>query len=303
MTPVRSAPCLLTLVISCAVPAVASAQSWLEAYQAGEYAKAANLLYEIVSQPDYVFRGDPGALRLLAEMYRDGQGVPRDPIGACSLAQDAEMATLMAPPARPIENMQDVEAYQGGQKQARDFAAAVCGALSGPDALTASRWRAGCYGFGMPEKTIAVGAKSVRVSRSGVGLAGAAGRDMTDLLDCPLAIAVVRIRTIDVPENAAPSIAPRHFVEIFAWRRNSAPGGADDRFRLAWQMFEIQSKEVMPMLPETILAASSILQDLPPGFDARVTVQMIRSGHVLWRIEGAPPKRRWLMLPDSKGSR
>ena len=247
--------------------------------------------------------GDPAAFRLLAQMYKHGLGVPRDPIGACSLAQDAELATMMAPPARPIESMQDIEAYQAREKQAQEFAAAVCGALSGPDALTAARWRGGCYGFGMPEETITVGAQSVRVSRSGIGLAGKVGRDMADLLMCPFAIALVRTRMIDVPENAAPSIGPRHFVEVFAWRRNRTPAGPDDPFTLTWQMFEIGNKEVTPMLPETILAAPSIAQGLPPGFDSRVTVQMIRSGHVLWRLEGAPPKRGWLVLPEPKASR
>ena len=91
MTPVRSALRLLTLLISCGFPAVASAQPWLEAYEAGEYAKVADLLHEIVSDPEKVLHGDSGALRVLAQMYRDGLGVPRDPIGACSLAQDAEL--------------------------------------------------------------------------------------------------------------------------------------------------------------------------------------------------------------------
>ena len=57
------------------------------------YAKAAHLLHEIVSEPEKVLHGDPDARRLLAEMYRNGLGVPRDPIRACSLARDAELAT------------------------------------------------------------------------------------------------------------------------------------------------------------------------------------------------------------------
>jgi hypothetical protein len=172
-----------------------------------------------VSDPEKVLHGDPDALRLLAQMYRDGLGVQRDPVGACSLAEDAEMAAQMTP--TPMQTMDDVRAYQAVQKEAEDFSAAVCGPLSAQDLLTAGRSRGGCYGFGMPEETITLGSQSVRVSRYGIVLAGTPERDMGGLFMCPLSIALVRSRTIDVPENAPTSIGPRHFVEVFAWRRNN----------------------------------------------------------------------------------
>jgi len=135
-------------------------------------------------------------------------------------------------------------------------------------------------------------------------LAGTPERDMGGLFGCYLAIAQVRARTINVPENAPASVAPRHFIELFAWRRNNGPTGGDGTFVLTWQIFEIQGKEVQPRLPDIILiASSSIQQGLPPGIDGRLTLQMVRSGHVLWRVEGEPPKRGWLMLPDPKESR
>ena len=153
----------LMLLVSCALPAVASAQAWRNAHQAGDYAKATHLLYQIVSDQEHVLRGgDPDAFRLLATMYRDGLGVPRDPIAACALAQDAEHVTLMTPPARPMQTMDDALAYQALQTQAHDFSAAVCGALSGVDLLAAGRSRGGCYGFGMPEETITLGSQSVQ---------------------------------------------------------------------------------------------------------------------------------------------
>jgi hypothetical protein len=293
------------LLVSCALPTVASAQPWLEAYQAGEYAKAADLLHEGVSDPEKVFQGDPDALHLLAQMYRDGMGVSRDPIAACSLAQDAELAAQMAPPARPMQTMDDALAYQALQTQAHDFSAAVCGALSGLDLLGAGRSRGGCYGFGMPEETITLGSHSVRLSRAGIVLAGTPERDMGGLYMCNMAIALVRSRTIDVPENAPPSIGPRHFVELFAWRRNPVPAGSGGTFGLSWQLFEVRGKDMLPRLPDDIMlvTSSSIPQGLPPGIEARLTLQMARSGHVLWRVEDTPPKRGWLMLPDRKESR
>ena len=76
-------------------------------------------------------------------------------------------------------------------------------------------------------------------------------------------------------------------------------------FALTWQLFEIRGKEVMPQLPDDIIlgTSSSIAAGVPPGIEARLTLQMVRSGHVLWGVEGAPPKRGWLMLPDPKESR
>jgi hypothetical protein len=304
MSPSASTVLVLMLVVSCALPA--SAQPWRNTYQAGEYAKAADLLHEIVSdQEKMVGGGDPDALRLLAVMYRDGLGVSRDPIAACSLAQDAELAAHMAPPARPMQTMDDALAYQALQTQAHEFATAVCGALSGVDLLAAGRSRAGCYGFGMPEGTIRLGSQSVRLSRAGIVLAGTPERDVGGLFGCQFAIGLVRSRTVDVPEEAPPSIGPRHFVELFAWRRNAVPSGRDGTFELSWQLFEVRGKELMPRLPGDIIlaTASSIPQGLPPGVETRATLQMIRSGHVLWRVEGAPPKRGWLMLPAGKESR
>ena len=294
---------VLMLLVSYALPTVASAQPWLRAYQAGEYTKVADLLHETVSDPDKVLHGDPAALYLLAQMYQDGLGVARDRVAACSLAQDAELATQMTPPARPMQTMDDVQAYQALQTQAHDFAAAVCGALSGTELLTAARSRGGCYGIGMPEDTITLGAESVRLSRAGIVLAGTPERDMGGLFMCPLAIALVRSRTIEVPENAPPSISPRHFVELFAWRRHTVPAGTG-AFALNWQLFEVRGKEILPLLPDIVLVtSSSIPRSLPHGIDARLTLQMVRSGHVLWRVEGTPPKRGWLMLPDPKESR
>ena len=305
MNPVYFIARFLTLLVSCTLPAVASAQPWRDAFQAGEYAKAANLLHEVATAPERVLHGDPDALRLLAEMYRDGLGIPRDPIGACSLAQDAELAAQMTPPARPMQTMDDALAYQALQTQAHDFAAAICGALSGLDLLAAGRSRGGCYGLGMPEKTIRLGNQSVRLSRSGIVLAETPEQDMGGLFMCHIAIALVRSRTVDVPENAPPSIGPRHFVELFAWRRNAVPAGEDGTFVLSWQLFEVQGKEMMPRLPFDIVlgTSSSIPQGLPAGVEAGLTLQMVRSGHVLWRVDGAPPKRGWLMLADPKESR
>ena len=128
---------------------------------------------------------------------------------------------------------------------------------------------------------------------------------MGGLFGCHVAIALVRSRTIDVPENAPASLEPRHFVELFSWRRPPVPTANGGTFELSWQLFEVQGKEMMPRLPFDIVltTSSSISQGLPVGVESGLTLQMVRSGHVLWRVDGAPPKRGWLMLPDRKESR
>jgi hypothetical protein len=39
---------------------------------------------------------------------------------------------------------------------------------------------------------------------------------------------------------------------------------------------------------------------MPQNLDARLSIEMIRSGHVHWKLDGKPPKRGWVMLPEQK---
>jgi hypothetical protein len=53
--------------------------------------------------------------------------------------------------------------------------------------------------------------------------------------------------------------------------------------------------------PERLLYAGTWPGPVPDGpfdFDARFTIDMIRSGHVRWKWDGAPPKRGWLMSAE-----
>jgi hypothetical protein len=120
---------------------------------------------------------------------------------------------------------------------------------------------------------------------------------------CLTLVAGVRSRTIDVPEDAATWVKPRHFIELFAWRRIDpvrAPAGAV-KYGLVWQVFEVRGREV-PMIAEQALweSPSWPAPGLPDDLDGRLTFEMVRPGHVRWRIQGAPPLRGWLMLPDTK---
>jgi hypothetical protein len=115
----------------------------------------------------------------------------------------------------------------------------------------------------MPEETIRLDNHSVRLSRAGIVLAGTPERDMGGLFGCHVAIALARSRTVDVPENAPTSLEPRHFVELFSWRRPSVPTASGGTFELSWQLFEVQGKEMMPRLPFDIMLATS--SSIPQG--------------------------------------
>jgi len=294
---------VLPLVACLLLPAAASAQEWLDAYQAHDYVKASALLHDVVTEPDYLLRApDPGPLRLLAHLYGEGLGVPRDPIAACALAEDVDFVAVITPPKKPAQTLEDFVAYEAGLKEAHDFAEDHCRSLSAADRLTASRTRGGCYSFGMPEQILTVGTEAVRIGRSGITLGHTPRNDAGSLM-CLTVVAGVRSRTIDVPEDAATWVKPRHFIELFAWRRIDpirAPAGAV-KYGLVWQVFEVRGREV-PMIADQALweSPSWPAPGLPDDLDGRLTFEMVRSGHVRWRIEGAPPMRGWLMLPDTK---
>ena len=294
---------LVVLLVGCVLPSTAAAQAWLDAYNANQYEQAANLLHEIVTDADQVLnRPDPLPLRHLTLLYANGLGVTPDPIAACALALDAEMATQMAPPKTPVLTREDADRYQAGLENAKEFATVHCGTLSPADVVTASRSRGGCYAFGMPEQVVTVGGRSVRIGRAGIGLADTPNQDMHDS-NCAVAIGRVRPISIEPPDNAARGVSARHFIEVVTWRL-----GTDQRTRTrvyvaSWQVYEVGPKG-LAFAGEQMLEQAEHWpgEVLPPGFDARLTMEMIRSGHVRWRIDGAPPRRGWLMLPEEKTS-
>jgi hypothetical protein len=283
------------------LPSPAAAQAWLDAYSAREYTRSAALLHEIVTDPDFVESGrDPLPIRHLALLYANGLGVAPDPIAACALARDAEVVTHMAPPARPILTRQDDEQHRARLEEAKAFAIAQCVTLSAADLATVSESRGGCYAFGMPEQVAAVGGHSVLIGRAGIALAETPDRDRHSFM-CPVAIGRVRPISIEPPENAAPGVAARHFIEVVLWR--SGRRARTPVYVASWQIYEVSPNRVRVIAEETLEEAAHWPGAVVPiNFDARLTIEMIRSGHVRWRIDGAPPRRGWLMLPEQRVS-
>ena len=291
----------LLVLVGCLLPSPAAAQAWLDAYSAREYARAAALLHEIVTDPDFVESGrDPLPIRHLALLYANGLGVAPDPIAACALARDAEEATHMAPPTKPLRTRQDNEEYRARLEEATEFAIAHCVTLSATDLTAVSESRGGCYGFGMPEQVVVVGGNSVRIGRAGIALAETPDRDRHSVM-CPAAIGRVRPISIEPPEDAAPGVAARHFIEVVLWR--SGRRARTPVYVAFWQFYEVSQNLVRVVTEETLEEAAHWPGAVVPiNFDARLTIEMIRSGHVRWRIDGAPPRRGWLMLPEQRVS-
>jgi hypothetical protein len=289
---------LVFLLAGCVIPCAAAAQPWAEAVKAGDYRRASELLHPIVIEQhqNRDATNDPAVARQLADMYARGLGVPRDPIVACALAQAAEMAFSMVPEV--VNSIQDIHAYQAREKEWERFVRGYCGVLGQHDQHVAGRVF-GCLTFGLPAPVLTVGAQTVWVALSGFSLTEGADKRFVVDLDCPQLVARLRALTIDSPADAAPGVKPRLFVEMLTWHYGGEQAGSS-KFALNWQMFELRGQKIEPFAIEHLYSVAKWPPALPPDFDERFRLEMIRSGHIRWRLEGAPPKRGWIMLPEGE---
>jgi len=288
---------VVLLVALCALPGTASAQPWKDAYRAGDYQKAADLLHPLVIQlrlqPASM---EPDPARHLATMYAQGLGVSRDPIAACSLAQVAAEATSFSAP----KYAQKAEAYDATVKDADAFVTLQCDKLTERERMVASL-TAGCFAFGMPEETFTLGTDTVRVGRGGIQVVDVAEERPDAIMNCPMLVARVRPLTLEPPLDAAPGVKARHFVEVLFWQVGQNPGDTTSRYALQWQLYEVRGKKIEIAAMDEFDAIDKWPQPaMPQNLDARLSIEMIRSGHVHWKLDGKPPKRGWVMLPEQK---
>ena len=240
---------------------------------------------------------DPAPARQLAGMYARGLGVPHDPIVACALAQASEVAAGLVPIV--VNTIEDHHAYQASEKERERFVRGHCDALGQYDELVAGQLF-GCLTFGLPDPVLTVGEQTVWVALNGFSLTEGADRRFVVSLDCPQLVARLRSLTIDPPTDAAPGVKPRRFVETMTWHYGGEPTGPSSKFDLNWQMFELRGQKLEPVAFEHLYSVGTWPPTLPADFDERFRLEMIRSGHVRWRLEGAPPKRGWIMLPEGE---
>ena len=287
---------LAATLLACLLPVIATAQPWADAYRAGDYAKAATLLHTIVADQEYALSGgDPAPFRQLAVMYAKGLGVVRDPIAACTLAQWAEMANLQW---APYQFRADVSKYLASLQEAEQFKTEYCAGLSRDELLAASP---GCLALGMPETVLVVGSHSVRVGRRGIRLADASEGDVGFVNLCPVLVARVRATSVPPPPNAAPGVEARHFIELFSWTAGRPANEGSMRYVCIWQAYEVHGNGVGWVAQEELLTATSWPEPADPAdLGTMTSMEMVRSGHVRWRIRGAPLKRGWIMLPEDR---
>jgi hypothetical protein len=279
------------------LPSSAFAQEWTNAYTAGDYKKAADLLHPLVIQLAMQPGGpqEPGPPWHLATMYAEGLGVAKDPIAACAVSQVAQLAMMSPTATYGLES----PAYDKRVQEATAFLGKYCDHLSEWDRISAANL---CFAFGMPETVLTVGSAAVRVGRGGVHLADAMPERPDQIVGCPMLIARVRPLTVTPPSDAAPGVVARHFVDLLFWRPFFKPGDPP-RFVLQWEMFEVQQHKIEMVTMEEQLDSIDgwPLSPMPKDFDAKLSLQMIRSANIQWKLDGAPPRRGWIMVPE--GSR
>jgi hypothetical protein len=148
---------------------------------------------------------------------------------------------------------------------------------------------------------LAIGDQTVWVGRTGPRLSESADDPPASNVWCLQLVARLESRTIVPPADAAPGVVARSFVELLGWQAMQMAGDASMRYVLTWTMFELRGTALEPVAIEHLLSIAAWPGvALPPDFDARFSVEMIRSGHIRWRLDGAPPKRGWIMLPEKE---
>lgn len=288
--------CLLVIAILCTTARPADGQTWLEAYQSGDYARAAALLQPIVAEANLQeVDDDPAPPEHLATMYARGLGVDRDPVLACALAQQAEFAANTS----AHRYARDVLTYNGMLAARERFTAQHCAPLSGEERVAAGQ-SIGCYAFGLSEQVLTVGPHTVRVSRQRQAPGGAT-QALSIEWGCAQFIAGFRTVAVPPPPDALPEAATRFFLEMVSWHVGQRPEDKRIIYFLQWKLYEVAPGWVRNV---AMVELASVPHwpgpEFPPELGPAVTLQMIRTGHVRWRVEGAPPRRGWIMRPEAQ---
>jgi hypothetical protein len=240
--------------------------------------------------------GDPDAARYLATMYAEGLGVPQDAIAACSVAQVVSIVTNVNAP----RYAQHIGAFDAAIKAADEFINKHCNGLSSWDRMVTGV-SLGCFAFGMSEQTLIVGGEAISAGRGGIWLRDALPERPEQLQGCFARVGRVRAVNIAPPTDAAPGVVARHFVELLGWGMGARPGTSAPIYVLRWQLYEVRGKKVEVVAGEMFDETDHWPEPgLIQKFDERFSLEMIRSGHIRWRLNGAPPKRGWIMLPDER---
>jgi hypothetical protein len=277
----------LAVVLFCALPAIASAQAWAEAFRARDYETAADLLQQVITyrESGQDFASLLPEYRQLALMYANGFGVVKDPFAACMMANWADAATKKS--ASKLGS--DVGAYEAAVSESERFVATHCDQLTETDRMDAGSMT-GCFAFGMGERIEQLGGRTIRIDRRGIEFADSAPGHR-ELLTCPQLVAHVRVTSLEPPPDAAAGVKTRHFIELFVWELGrSVPASA-----LRWEVYEVRDKLILAFQPQPLVTRTGWPErGFPSDVERGLTLEMLPSGAVQWRLEGESPKVGWI---------
>jgi hypothetical protein len=289
----------LFMLAMCGLPDAALGQSWADAYKAEDYGRAAELLQPIVMKQAQTMGADPAPdpapASHLAVMYARGSGVLRDPILACALARLSEHVKGFVEVS--VQNAAEMLAYKASLDESEQFVRAHCDTLTDRQQMAAAVSMS-CFAFGLVDDVVVLGEHTLSFDRAGSGGSESAIQVSLQELECPGVILRLRARTIGPPPDAAPGVAARELLELIDWQGPQTIEG-QLQYSLTRHFFELRGNELVPVAAVLhSLASWPTLGALAPDLEATFRVEMIRSGHIRWRLDGAPPKRGWIMLPE-----
>jgi hypothetical protein len=264
---------LLAAISLLTVTLPAPAQTWRELYDRGEYEKAAELLHPevIEAQTLDVPFPDLDAAEALGRLYRDGRGVPKDTVFACSLFTLAHHSDNDWRTVARLERLRDD----------------VCGSLSAEARHEALEMMT-CPKFGVDLQGYSLDAEHwVEVSRLGIRVRFKAREHIERFPNsCDQVIPVVRYTRVEPLADSA-ARGPRHFLEIFSWT-GSAKGG-QRRQTLSWYLVEILGTSADARAAEMLREEAGSRWPHPrvPAEFVNVSLHMAPDGAVHWRFDGS----------------
>ena len=270
----------LAAVVLLSAATAASAQTWQQAYERGDFPAAAPELQAIVFEhaPQGATRyPDLQAIQSLAQMYADGRGVAQDSVTACALANLGSGAAV----------------YQHGERDPRTKAIqrqveAYCVPLSASDRREAMSAN-GCFQLGVtPSALFESPTKKVEAGRTRLTIVER-GRtreySLAPFLRCAQQAPVVRYSRVPAPKGS--KLQAREFVEIFSWH-SSARDGRRSR-TLEWSAVELLPQSAVQRartLLERGEGSAWPARPVPARFAGAVKFSMLKSGDVRWQMAG-----------------
>lgn len=260
------------LVAALAVlPATAAGETWRDAFQAGDYPRAAALLHPLVlDRADAVVLPEAEATEHLGLMYAAGLGVTADGVMACALLDLAHAAARAERNDRAsarIDQRRAAHCSRLGESQRREAAGLL-----------------GCFTSSFPDHTFTIArGHDVEVTRRGlrVRFEEIETTEQLTLFACAAEVPLVRYVRVEPRTRDLPA---RHFIELFTWSRLSFDGRPGRGF--IWHVREIVAASARPVAMEILVEAPAATWPSPPVTPGltHVEMKMDAQGNVRWRF-------------------